>query len=763
MRDALKWIVIAGIFLLPFVPLLAPDPRFPVGWFVGQFFFPYITGKNFVFRIIVEVVFAAWVLLALYEKAYRPRFSWIFASLAAFVFVIFLADLLGETPAKSLWSNYERMEGWVTLIHLLLYFIVVGSVFNSEVWWNRFFNTSLAAASLVSAVGLLQIAGVLKIAQGGVRIEAGLGNAIYLAVYLLFHVFIALHLFARAKRNGLRVLYSTLALICMFLVVQTGTRGTILGLAAGLLAAGVYALVFSKGNTVVRRSGIVGVTAVLVLTGIFYMVRYTPFVEQSPILGRVASIFSLKDALSTRSTIWNLALEGVKERPLLGWGQSNFDYVFDAHYKPSLYAQEPWFDRVHNIALDWLIAGGMIGFAAYLWIWIAALYSLACKPNTSGGREYFSIAERSLFIGLFVGYGIHNIAVFDNLISYFLFATLLAFLHARLVREVPHTTVPKRSVDIRADVVERVALPLVTAALCLSLYFVNVPSMAAAKDILDAFEWMDIASKTNGGALVSYDALLAGGLGEFKSALARGSFANQEIREQLALVAERVYVDPRASVSIKLAFIGLAESELQRQVQEQPNQARMHAFLGAFYKIIGEKEKALEQFAVVERLSPNKQRTLFDIGSLHIDQGDYVRAKETFKKAFELAPEYGDARMYYIVAALYADDAALVSELSAPPYDALYRESDVILETHYVLKHYDIVLSLLDARIEKSPSDPQLRILKATVQRESGDTTGAIGTLRSAANDISGFRPQAEQLIREMSASPSRTKPRAGE
>src|SRR3989338_103880 len=143
MRDVLKWIVFGGVFLLPFVPLLV----------TGNLFFSYITGKGFAFRIIVEIVFATWALLALSEPRYRPRFSWVAASLAAFVAVIFFADLFGETPAKSFWSNFERMEGWMTLMHLLLYFIVAGSVLTTEKLWSRFFNTSLAAASLVSQIG----------------------------------------------------------------------------------------------------------------------------------------------------------------------------------------------------------------------------------------------------------------------------------------------------------------------------------------------------------------------------------------------------------------------------------------------------------------------------------------------------------------------------------------------------------------------------------------------------------------------------------
>src|SRR5690606_17155063 len=105
MNDFLKVLVFGGIFLIPFLPVYVEN----------DFFFPFITGKNFAFRIIVEVVFAAWVLLALLDKTYRPRFSWLLAGFSSLLVVMFFANLFGEHPPSSFWSNFERMDGYVTL------------------------------------------------------------------------------------------------------------------------------------------------------------------------------------------------------------------------------------------------------------------------------------------------------------------------------------------------------------------------------------------------------------------------------------------------------------------------------------------------------------------------------------------------------------------------------------------------------------------------------------------------------------------------
>ena len=71
--------------------------------------------------------------------------------------------------------------------------------------------------------------------------------------------------------------------------------------------------------------------------------------------------------------IWNISWQGVKERPILGWGQDNFSFVFTKYYNPQMYAQEPWFDRSHNVFLDWLVAAGVVGLIAYLYLFLVPL------------------------------------------------------------------------------------------------------------------------------------------------------------------------------------------------------------------------------------------------------------------------------------------------------------------------------------------------------------------------------------------------------
>lgn len=731
MKEVLRWVVLGGLFLVPFVPLVVTN----------SLFFPYITGKAFAFRLVVEVIFAAWIILALIDIRYRPRFSWTLVAFGTLVGIVFLADILGASPLRSVWSNFERMGGLVSLVHLLLFFIVAVSVLTTEKLWRRFWQVSLAAASFVALYATGQLIGGGS-AYSGARIDATLGNAIYMAVYMLFHVFLALLLFVQEKRIGLRTLYGVLALVFTFFLIQTETRGTALGLAGGLAATALYAVLFAHGARRMRAVAMGGLLLLVLFGGALFLARDTAFITERPALDRIASI-SLAEG-ETRLTIWSMALEGWQERPLLGWGQANFSYVFNEYYRPSLYAQEPWFDRAHNVYLDWLVAAGALGLLAYLALWGSALYAVALRPLVRKGDVSFGLAERAILTGLLVGYGIHNIFVFDNLVSYLFFACVLAYVHVR-------TTAHRSPLSSRAlpKEVAYLAAPVVGVLLCVAIYYGNIVHIRAAGELLSGLSYASAATPEL--PVAQQNALALRGLAHFENALAQGSpIAIQETREQLGITASRIYRTTTIPVGVRNAYQELAEAELEAQVTERPKDARSRMFLGSFYRAVGKHEEALREFAAAHELSPRKPHILLDIGATHLDRGEYDFAQEAFEDALALAPENRTAREYAMIAAIYRADDIRFAELSEAPYEDLAQNSDLVLQTYYQLGQFSAVLRLLDARIAQDREDVQSWVSKAAVQHETGDTAAAIRTLEQAMVVNPSFASDGRQLIRQM-------------
>ncbi len=709
MKDVLRTIVLGGLFAVPLLTLYVAD----------SYFFPYITGKNFWFRILVDITVAAWVLLALYDTRYRPRFSWIFVSFSALLIVMFFANLFGEHPLSSFWSNYERMDGYVSLVHTFLYMVVLGSVLKTKDDWRRLLHMSLGVSFLVALYGLAQYSGLAK---GTGRIDSTLGNAAYMAVYMLFHIFIAFWLFVESKNQTHKIIYGILAAMFTFVLIETGTRGTALGLAVGILVMSGYVGLFGTKFVEFRKYAI-GAFALLVI-GVagFVVFRDSALVQSNPNLARIANI-SVSD-LAVRGTIWGMAWEGVKERPLLGWGQSNFNYVFNEKYDPTLYAQEQWFDRSHNIVMDWLIAGGFLGLIAYFSLFAACLYYLFLSPLMRKSDERFTVLERGVLLGILAGYLAHNFVVFDNIVSYIFFAIILGLIHARVSE--PIKEIEKVKVD--EAIIVQFATPVVGVLLIAVIYFAYAPGMAAAKDIIQAISSQSPEIR----------------LKELEQALSRDSFGRQEIVEQLSQNAVNIIRDPKVSAEAKQQWGSKAEEELLALAESKPGDARIHVFIGTFYRATNQLEKAAEQMALAHALSPQKQSIMTQQGFVSLSLAKNDEALQFFKEAYELDTRNLEAREYYAASLFYANRGVEAKALmDSDAAKTRFAQSDFLLGAANQAGDKEFLIELFKVRLEKAKDNAQNWSTLAFLYHETGNKEAALKTLEEAKIAVPAFAKTA--------------------
>lgn len=737
MKDIAKGLVYIGVFAVPFIPLIISN----------SMFFPYITGKNFTFRVLVEIIFASWIILALYDSAYQPKWSWILGTFTILVGVMAVAVFFAENFTISFWSNFERMEGYVTLLHAWAYLVVLGSVLTTEKLWNRFFITTFASSLILTLYAFAQLSGNININQGGWRLDGTLGNSAYMAIYMLFNIFLALLMLVRSHTVPARYVYGFLALLFTYLLIQTATRGTILGLVLGLGVTTTYITLFTKHHPLIRKVGAGALVALVLVVGAFIAFRKSDVIQSNPYLGRVANI-TLSEG-SVRFKVWHMAYEGFKERPILGWGQSGFSYVFNKNYDPTIYFAESWYDRVHNIFFDWLIAGGIVGTLAYFSVFLSALYYLFLRPLLRND-ESFTVTERGVLLGLLIGYLFHNIFVFDNIVSYIYYGTILAFIHARIGS--PVTRFAQHKVDTR--IIEQIIAPVVLVLLVLVVYVMNVPGVRAAKDIIEAFR------------ATTPEAMLD----TFDRALSHGSFGNQEIREQMTRKAQEVIFNKDIPQATKDAVMRRVEEELIKQIEEKPNDARSHVFIASFYRSLGTPEsleKAAHELERARALSPRKQQIIFEQGLTYLQKGtnaqtigntleaqkEFETARTYFKEAFELDTTYMEARSYYAMSNVALGDVSAVDTLITTDAEKnTFYTNDLVLQVAYNAKQYELLARIFEYRITLDPQNGQLRTSYAYVLEESGQRERAIEVLTKAGEEIPSLKAQADGFIGELRA-----------
>ena len=177
--------------------------------------YPMVTGRNFAFRAFVELLLAAYIPLALSTPRYRPRASALLIAFAAFVAWIGVATLLSDDLSRSFWSTFERMGGYITLLHLFAFFVILSAVLDTFAWWQRLFEISV----IVSLVVAIHVIFEFMAATDLGRVKGLLGNAQYVSAFLLFNVFLSLLLLvANLKKQQLP--RRKFALVTIFLVTM---------------------------------------------------------------------------------------------------------------------------------------------------------------------------------------------------------------------------------------------------------------------------------------------------------------------------------------------------------------------------------------------------------------------------------------------------------------------------------------------------------------------------------------------------------------
>ncbi|MDO8467217.1 MAG: O-antigen ligase family protein [bacterium] len=631
------WSIKALVFIIPFLSL----------WISTSMFFPYITGRNFAFRILVELALVLWLALVVLKKEYRPKMTPMTIAILAFVAIIGLANLLGVDPSGSFWSRLERMEGYMMILHLAAYFLVMTNVFRTKDEWLNFFKAFVGAGIWVGVYGMLQVLGIKEAIQGGgFRIDGTIGNPTYLAAYLTLVIALAIILFANATSKFWKYFYGSTIGFFLMVMFFTVSRGAVLSLVMATPLFLVLYLIFKKptsaGEFRTRKLVIGLLVAVIVVPATLWLMRNTSLIQSNRALARLTSISFSEHTVRSRVMIWGIGLQAFKERPILGWGQENFIQAFSKYFNPGLYDQEPWFDRPHNIIFEWLVNGGVFGLASYLSLYGVLFYYIW----KLGRRKIFTITESILVLVTLVAYFFQNLFVFENFNTYVLFFSIAAFLN-RSYEE----SMPKHSVEDLGDRRSQSYAVLIAGLLIASavIYFANIKPIAQARGIITALK-----------ATVSSGNPLANTLAAFKAAMAKNTFAKGETLEQLARVAGLLLGQGNFPTEAKLPFLRYAVDEIEKYLKDNPKNIRLHLMAANLYQggrtldpsYFG---KSREHLEIARQLSPTKQQILFLQADNYLLTNEVEKALDVLEEAASLEPTYRDAQVNYATVGIFAN------------------------------------------------------------------------------------------------------------
>src|SRR3990167_8913720 len=319
-------IVKYGLYAILLTPLI----------FWPRALYAFMTPKFILFKVLVEIVFAAWLILKIIDFRNRGIFdfgnqlffrkNYILLALLGFMAVSFISAILGVDFSRSFWGIGARMTGLFAELHFLAWFLVLVSIsksgFRSSTSKSldvglresmpdfdiaQYLNFSFFIALAVAATAFYQNT-QWALAWGSTVFN----NPTFVAPYLIFHFFWGLYNIrnVRNRASNIKSWFFGGGVVFIFFVILLGqVRGAILGLFAGILLLG-FLLIFSR---IFGRRFKIALSAAftLLFIGIFslWIFKDSQFIQNPnfSILKRLTS-FSLSEATAqTRILTWKIA------------------------------------------------------------------------------------------------------------------------------------------------------------------------------------------------------------------------------------------------------------------------------------------------------------------------------------------------------------------------------------------------------------------------------------------------------------------------
>lgn len=703
-QTILRRVLITGIFATLIIPFIVDS----------SLYFPFITGKAFTFRILAEVMFMVWIALAIFDPSARPKKSCVLWSLVSFMVIVLIANLQGTNPEYSFWSNYERMEGYVTLVHLFGYFLVVSSVFNTKKIWDIFLNSFVGVTVVQSFYSILQIAGVLKVGLSADRIDGTFGNATYLAVYMMFGVFTAFYLLTKGGSYAkAKYFYISAIVLQVITIFFTATRGTLIAVIGGLFLAILILAILEPKKKFLRWSVGGALITIVLFVSLVFGFKESKIVQGTLPLQRLSEISLDSGTVLARFINWGIAWSAVKEKPLLGYGQGNYGIIFDQNYDSRMWNQEQWFDRVHNLFFDWLVAAGFLGLLSYLSIIVSILYYLWKSSNN------FSNATKASFTALFVAYFVHVMFVFDSLTSYLILFFVFAFIHSQVAKPIQIFENIKFSKNVAITIASLVLIstPFVAWAINSNGYLQN-------REMMEAIRPATIEDLKNSRDL-------------FEKSLARDDYGNQEVLMQLLDFTRKILRTENVSTEVKQSFVDLSANELQKYIDKNPTDSKTILVAGQFVAQTGNFDVALKFFDSAIKISPQKQFMYQPVVEILFQQGKNAEALELIKMVYEINTDNNEIWGSYVRSASRSGNKDLYSQL---------------IEEAFATGRGDRVVYLSEYNLEKNPESSQAYASLAVAHYRAGNSERAIEILNEMILKFPQSKTQTELIIEKIKA-----------
>lgn len=563
---------------------------------------------------IVEVMQVVYVILTQISPQDAPKKSLLNISVLIYVIIVIISSIFSISQTGSFLSSFERMDGTINLIHFVAFFFIVGSIKLSDNQWRKVIIITCITALLVSIFGKYES----EHFDDG-RIHSTLSNPLYVAIYLIFHNFILIIVFIKTIKNDnaqirlKSVIYIFIIIISFifqtYVLVYTKSRSAIIAFVFGLL---VSLLLLTLFQVKYRKHLLFIFSVILIGITFLYISRNDKWIESDSALYRITKLSVIDNSISARKELWKMSLDGLTEKPIIGWGKESYIYYFAKYYSPTLHDNGFWYDRSHNFILDRFIEGGLLCLISYLFFIGCIFFTLWQKKNT------INLIEKCFISGYLVAYLVFNLAVFDSYVSMLILFTLMAYIQQKS--------------DNERLLVKKIK-PIFGVFLLLAMCFIYYNTVI--RTFKTNMEW-NAAGKSN-----EFTELL----NRYKQVYEDAWIGKYDVGLDFALQKDRIKSSNFDGL-VKAEYYNLAATMLTELLDKYPNHPILLSQLGFIQQYSGNNQKAIETYNLLREIAPKRQVNLMDLGVLYLENKEYEKAITLFDKIYKLDKTYHLSLIY---------------------------------------------------------------------------------------------------------------------
>lgn len=385
------------------VPLLAAI-LFAYPSLVGPgWFHPFILPKTLLGGLALDGVGLAALVALMARPPGRARVPLSSCLLLTYGLIGLVATSVGVDAYHGIWGSAERMDGLIFQLGGGLVFLLVALLPTDRSGLARLLRWIVLGALPTFVYALAQQFGLSWAMPGLDRFASSFGNPAFYGTWLGIVFWLSLYVAAIDPNRSWRAVYGAVAAGIVAFLFLAHSRAPIVGWVVGMfviLTLGVA----SSSNVEIRRRAAGGLVLAVLLLATVFVFRDSATIRSIPGVSRLVRAGLDDPTTRFRIVTAGVALEGFRDRPILGWGPNNFVYAYQRHFDPANLTNDPRFsDKAHNAFLDLLCEQGIVGlliFAAFL----GYLVLLLVRSRSPG---------RGLLLSGLIAYLVQSAFVFD--------------------------------------------------------------------------------------------------------------------------------------------------------------------------------------------------------------------------------------------------------------------------------------------------------------------------------------------------------------